>query len=127
MAITERRQTSATPGGYYWWAFAAYFAVAAAWSVWPALVAFAIVSFAMRAIYYFSRSGQALDSFATVLAVADIVGLALGTWRAYEHGELLWFLLLIPGVLVADMILAATFYGLVFTRGSGMRGDEDYD
>jgi hypothetical protein len=111
-----QRRVSATPGGYYWWAYAAYFAVAAAWSVWPAVAAFAAVAFVMRAVYYFTRSGDVLDSIAVIFIVGALVGLPLGTWRAYEHGELLWFLLLIPGVLVGDAILGGTFYAVVFGR-----------
>jgi hypothetical protein len=114
-----RRRVSATAGGYYWWAYAAYFAVAAAWSVWPAVVAFVVVAFVMRAVYYFSRSGELLDSVAVIFIIGDMVGLALGIWRAYQHGELLWFLVLIPGVLVGDAILASTFYSLVFRRHEG--------
>ncbi len=117
--------TSATAGGYYWWAYAAYFAVAIGWSVWPAIIAFFAVSFVMRAIYYFSRSGDLLDSVGAVLIIGNVVGLALGIWRAYEHGELLWFFLLIPSLLVADAILGGTFYAVMFRTGSRDREEED--
>ena len=113
MTVGERRVLSATAGGYFWWAYAVYFAVAALWSVWPAIVAFLAVSALMRAIYYFSRSGDILDSIAAVVILVALLGLGLGVWRSYEHGQLVWFLLLIPGVLVADAVSAALFYATV--------------
>ena len=108
---------TATAGGYFWWAYAAFFAVAAAWSAWPAIAAFFLVSIVMRTVYYFSRSSSSyLDLTASLLAFVDLVLFGFAIWRSYVHGELLWFLLMIPAVLIGDAIFAGVFYGVIFRR-----------
>src|SRR3970040_254699 len=108
-------------GSYFWYGYAAFFAFASAWSVWPAVGAFSVAVFLMIIVHdlagpYFVGGAAygfpeppptALDAVTTVVAFGAVALFPVAIWRSSAHGELLWLFVLIPILLLISAMTVA--------------------